>query len=404
MENFLIYLLKANIALAGFYIVYHIFLRNDTFFSLNRFYLLGSVVLSFVLPAVQIPISEIFSNEKIYEFSLNNILITAGAGDQSQGLGTINFIFISYLIISGAFILRFVINITKLYILFRINPSQNSDGSRIVYLNNDVPPFSFLKTIFLNPNNLTDEEKAKILAHEYIHIRQLHTIDLIALEIIMLMNWFNPFLWLIKSSLKATHEYIADRGAIQKTQDKIEYQKLLLKEAFGGYRFDFVNNFNFSLFKRRITMMTKNVSSRAARLKLFYVLPVAVVLLITFSFTGTRDFQSIAAGPKKEAAKPSTDANFIPVDDMPKCDLQGLSKLVKYPEKARKAGKEGKVMCRALIGKDGKVKKVNIEYSDDKIFDKAAKDAVKKAKFTPAKKNDKPVEAWVTLPINFKLH
>lgn len=404
MENMIIFMLKSSISMIALYSVYLIFLKNETFFSLNRFYLLGTLIMSLLIPLIKIPIYDIAAFNKTFTFSLNDIIISNNNMNNNQ-LDTFNLInvaLISYVSISGFLFIRLIIRLIQIYFIYKKGIIQKLENTNIVRTNYDILPFSFYKTIFINPQKLSDDDNNKIITHELVHVKELHTIDMILVEIINILMWFNPAVWLIKSSLRATHEYIADRNVILKTENKIEYQKLLLKEAFGGYQFDFTNNFNLSLIKRRITMMTKNVSTRTARLKVLFVLPVAVILLFAFAFTGGYS-PSIAGETKKESKANVKKDDFVKVDVMPAFDQKELAKAIKFPEEARKAGKSGKVICKVLVSKEGLPAKIEIEKSDGKVFENAVIEAIQKIKFTPAKLKGEAVEVNVYIPIKFKL-
>jgi TonB family protein len=402
MENIIVFMFKSCFAMFALYAVYLIFLRNETFFTMNRFYLLGTLIASLVLPLIQIPLHEIISIDRNFEFSFNNIIIKNEIliNNKAGNFGFINYSLLVYAAISCFLLIRFLIRLSQIFNIIIKGEIKKYDGFKIILTDYDIIPFSFFNYVFINPQKLSDDETSKILIHELVHIKEFHTIDLILIEIVSMVLWFNPVVWLIKSSLKATHEYIADRYTVFQTKNKIEYQKLLLKEAFGGYQFDFTNNFNFSLIKRRITMMTKNVSNRTARLKVLFVMPVAVILLFTFAFTGGSN-TSIAGELKKDSK--AKKEKFVKVDEMPSFDQSELAKAIKYPEEARKSVKSGKVMCRVLVSKEGLVSKIEIVKSQNKIFDKPAIEALEKIKFTPAKLKGEAVETWVTIPITFKL-
>ena len=142
-------------------------------------------------------------------------------------------------------------------------------------------------------------------------------------------------------------------------------------------------------------MLHKSASSNMAYIKFAIAITVVFFLMLNFSFSST--------DPKKNPKKEKSETEFQKLDVMPQVDISQLAKLIKYPEEARKKGIEGIVNVKAFVNEKGKVEKVKIEKSANKIFNNAAIDAVKNASYTPGKIKDKNVGAWVVIPINFKL-
>ena len=127
----------------------------------------------------------------------------------------------------------------------------------VVFVENDLAPSSFFNIIFLNPSNISQSDFNRIIAHELVHIKQFHSIDIILLELITILQWFNPFVWPYKKSLQETHEFLADYGVIAQGFSTAKYQLLMFEQHVGVKLFEFANNFKQSQIKRRITMMSK---------------------------------------------------------------------------------------------------------------------------------------------------
>jgi len=258
MINFIIYLLQSAALLAVLYTVYWLFLRKDTFFHVNRFYLLSALVLSLVIPLLDIqiiargPISPVI-------IMLDPVIISTDKIEKvaSENLSWFEIAGVVYL--TGVFIfsLRLIIQLIQLAVLIRRNKITRREGSNIVFVDRGYSPFSFFNFIFIRKEYYFDDKLTPVLAHEKIHIQQFHTLDLLLIEIAIILQWFNPFAWFAGRSMKSIHEFLADEGVLKKGFLQSDYQTLILNEAMGLQVNNLTNNFNVSLLKNRIKMMTK---------------------------------------------------------------------------------------------------------------------------------------------------
>jgi hypothetical protein len=165
------------------------------------------------------------------------------------------------------------------------------DAVKIYQVDEPVIPFSFGSAIYINQHLHTEKEWEDIVLHEYVHIRQRHTLDILIAELVCIANWYNPFAWLIRYSIRQNLEFIADQQVLDKGVDRKGYQYHLLK-VMGEPRYRLANNFNFSSLKKRIVMMNKMRSAKVQLLKLLFLLPLAAVLLVAFRDRGARLFGS----------------------------------------------------------------------------------------------------------------
>jgi TonB-dependent SusC/RagA subfamily outer membrane receptor len=148
-------------------------------------------------------------------------------------------------------------------------------------VNKNIIPFSFGNSIFINQQQHTEEELNEIIRHEFIHVKQQHTIDILLSEIVLLFNWYNPFAWLLRKTIRQNLEFIADQHVLKNGLNKKEYQYLLLK-VVGISSFSIGNQFNFSSLKKRIIMMNKMKSARLHLVKFLFIVPLLAVLLLSF--------------------------------------------------------------------------------------------------------------------------
>jgi hypothetical protein len=278
MISFLRYLAEAGICLGLFYLLYWIVLKKETFFSFNRFFLMLSIPLSFVIPLINIPSPLLTKHvfEKPF-IGLSPVEI------QPSSLTFIDVLGIVYFLGVGFFLIRLGCQLIHLFILIKRNPCQRHGCVKIVLLDDDTAPFSFFNYFFINRTSLSEQDFQRIITHELVHIKQYHSLDLIALELLTIVEWFNPFVRPYKKTLKETHEYLADHAVIAQGCSRAGYQLLIFEQHVGLKMFEFVNNFNHSQIKRRITMMTKNKSTKWAKFKFLLVIPVIGFLVLAFA-------------------------------------------------------------------------------------------------------------------------
>ena len=277
MTDFFLYLLESAACLSLFYIGYVLFLRRETFFKLNRVYLVFSLIFSLCLPAFKIT-SPFFTkpipgNIPLYPMSVEPV--------RAWGIGET--LLLIYTIGAGLFLTRFIFHMVKLYFVVRQYGAQRRNGIKVVSVEKDFSPFSFLNYVFINDRQMSEHNMRRIIAHETIHIKQYHSFDILLIELITIFQWFNPFVWPYKKSLQETHEYLADHGVIAQGFSTAKYQLLMFEQHVGMKLFEFANNFKQSQIKRRITMMSKIKSRGSAKLKVLLILPLATFLLLSFA-------------------------------------------------------------------------------------------------------------------------
>jgi TonB family protein len=352
MNNFWIYLLKSGLALWLFYGIYWLFLRKETFFSLNRYMLLGSVIFSFLLPFIHFENLFAISGERPVA------LFFIGSGEDIPGISSYPAVenelagfkiiwpvvmFIVYL--SGIVFLgsRMVYQGIRLYRIRQGYEHMNKDGMKLLFIKDDITPFSFFNRIFINRSAKTDEELEKIITHEKAHVKNMHCIDLILVGIAGILQWFNPVIWFYERSIREIHEYEADREVLKYHKDRGKYQALLVNQITGIEIFRFANGFSKSITKKRMIMMTKNKSRKFSYLKALFVLP--LVLLLVFAFS------------KPQIISESSALNFqnqvsgIIVDDQSDEPLSGAAVIIENTTNGTKADENGKYLIE-ISGND----------------------------------------------------
>ena len=471
MNNAVNFILESGISLSFLAFIYILFLRKETFFKLNRLFLLGSVLFSVVLP---------FLKFRIYEpksVMLSEITVTpyrnmveavtiygqGFSGSVEQVILSTNLLILIYLAGVVFFLGRFLFRVIKIALIIRKNRVQKLDGFILVILDKEVSPFSFLKYIFVSRSLQKNEGYDRMIAHELEHVKQGHSFDVIILELLTVFQWFNPFMWMLRRAIRENHEYLADQAVLTSGVNRGYYKKLLLDQFVGG-QLVIANNFNYSLIKSRIKMMSKIKSSKLAITKIAFGILVAAALVITFAceqkesvdvepiveeqsmkmkISFLNEKLKIEANPeeleklksmfsedsgfeietdsfgnvlltKKEVVAPKSLSDdepvFFIVEDMPEFPggelalRKYIANTIKYPEIAQKNGTQGKVYVTFVVSKDGSIANCKIARGVDPSLDKEALRVVNGLpKWKPGKQRGQAVNVSYTVPINFVL-
>ncbi|HEX6170042.1 MAG TPA: M56 family metallopeptidase, partial [Chitinophagaceae bacterium] len=231
------YLVKLSISLAVVWLFYQFILRRLTFYNSNRWYLLGYTLLSFFIPFINI--SSIIGNNSgskndLIQFIPSVHQYTIALEEASHCPIPIwstqydKWDWTAFALMTGAVILllRFIIRYISFIRIRHRSELISDDGIKIYQVNKEIIPFSFGNAVFINRNQHSDEELKEIVRHEFVHVRQNHTIDIVWAELLCILNWYNPFTWLLKRSIRQNLEFIADNKVIENGINKKEYQYL----------------------------------------------------------------------------------------------------------------------------------------------------------------------------------
>jgi len=309
----LLYLLKFSISLAVLYIFYRAVLRPLTFYQWNRFYLLCYSLLSFIIPFIDI---SAWLTANPHPQLVN--MIPAIGYYRFAAVETEQRLLLQRLTLSDWMLLVFCTGAVLMLVkLLRQYSSLRSIRQKAVLLETGgtvqlfetsamVSPFSFGNAIYFNRQLHTQEELQRIIQHEFVHVKQKHTVDLMVGELLCIVNWFNPFAWCIRHSIRQNLEFIADNNVVANGLDKKEYQYLLLK-VVGVPQYSIASHFNFSNLKKRIAMMNKMKTPALHLTKFLFVLPLMAVLFLAFRKNDHEHNDKI----------PATAKSFQPNDTLP---------------------------------------------------------------------------------------
>lgn len=320
MEYFIPYLLKAVLCTMGFYLFFKTTLSNETFFGFNRAILLVGVFVCTILPFIQIDIETTHQMQApfveleyfISPDSPNKNLIPQDTNSIINN-STINWTIILLTIYIGGLIITIIRLLCSFYSMARLIRSGDKKEFgeyTLVITDRNISPFSWQKYIVISAADYRDNPD-EIICHELSHIKHRHSWDLLYIEIVALIQWFNPAIWLLKRELKDIHEYQADINVLKSGIDATKYQLLLVKKAVGASSYTLANSFNHSKIKKRITMMLKEKSNSWARFKLILVLPLAILSVYAFARPEMKDVTTPQAHDKNTILLSDVDKNEV---------------------------------------------------------------------------------------------
>ena len=296
------FLIESSIYLLFFLIIYRLFISNLTYFNWMRFYLLVSISLCLILPFIEIPVNwtnSVFGNSHFGNTALLNLmnpLKVSSADTLEPGIHSLsNFngweilVFIISVIYFCGVIYKLMLllsNLLKIRLCILKNTKQKEGKFWIINTDRQVVAFSFFHFIFINSNlkNLSSHEIQQILRHEMIHASQMHTLDIILVEVIGIILWFNPLVNYTKDEIQTVHEYIVDEKIAGSGESKKQYAQLLFNLASEQGTFSLSTGFSGKQINHRIVMVNKSRSIPGHKLFFALLIPVAVLLLLSFSY------------------------------------------------------------------------------------------------------------------------
>jgi TonB family protein len=439
MNTLLLYIVKTAVYLAGFYFVYFVFLSRDTSYVRNRTFILLSVILSFILPLISIKINQdgtiaYFGKtlQEVFVIAEKNRLAAASQGEGITSTATI--IFTVY--ITGVIILGFkLLHDTGSLLLLIARHGKNHE--RLVRFKGlNTSGFSAMGYVFIN-QALAGDETEEVIRHEMNHLKLNHYADIFLIELVKVLQWFNPAIYMFNRSLRAVHEYQADEGCLSAGISVVNYQNLLLNHIFRSRIFTPSNSFsNPSLIRKRITMMTRERSGAGASLKMLFVIPVVGMLMMIISSyrVSDGDLSTVPPGsdknphivplisqyddlkePEQESLTPPPPPPppsevFVIVEEMPaypggdKAMMEFIYNNIVYPLEAKEKNIQGRVVLRFVVKYNGKVGDVQVIKGVDPLLNTEARRVIENLpEWKPGKQGGKPVNVWYSVPVTFQL-
>jgi len=443
MTEFLIYDLKVAVLIAVFYMFYRLLLSRETFHRVNRVMLLLTAIASFLLPLCVITMHKTVT-VAMPEVSVGELQMEMAIDTEPEKPLWQVILPIIYIIGVVATLGHTLLSIQKVMMLIRrCERYPQADGTTIcVSANAKVAPFSWMRYIVMNESDY-EAQDAAILAHERGHIRMRHSYDVVLVDLLTALQWFNPAMWMLRQDLRAIHEYEADGAVLSQGINARQYQYLLITKAasIGGY--SIANGISHSTLKNRIKMMTNKTSRSSHLLKLLALLPIVGAALALNARTVTdyvydepqkqqpvkkgktnatiktgsgRDIQIIETkkpNDKTVLIKEDTDhskTTYDIVEEMPEFP-GGIGKLmeyvamnVRYPKEAEEKGIQGRVIATFVVEKDGSITDAEISKNVDPALDAEALRVIKDMpNWSPGKQDGEPVRVKFTIPVTFRL-
>ena len=461
MQDFLIYDAKVAVLIVVFYMFYRLLLSKETFHRVNRVVLLSTAVLSFVLPLCVITLHKTVTIDAVPMVSAGDVQMEIAEDEQPLVWQTV----LPALYIIGMLVTlgHTLLSVWKVMLLIRRSEQHpQADGTILCVTGNaGVSPFSWMHYIVMNRADY-EAHDAAILTHERGHIRLRHSWDLLLVDLLTALQWFNPAMWMLRQDLRAIHEYEADGAVLSQGINARQYQYLLISKATGIGGYSIANGISHSTLKNRITMMLHKKSSSRSYWKLLALLPIVGITLalnaktvtdvvykndkpqkqvpikkgkangkintgtageiVVVGYgpeTSTSDGQNTAVGtftPDEQNTAVGTftpvseDKVFDVVEQMPQFSggiealLKYLAENVRYPKEAEEKSLQGRVIATFVVEKDGSISRAKVVKSVDPLLDEEALRVVNSMpNWTPGRQNGEPVAVKYTIPISFKL-
>ena len=299
MGDLLFYLLKSGCYLIIFYLLFKLLMSGTTFFRFNRVTILAGIIGCMFLPLIEFTTQEeTFLTVPLQ--TIQGIFVEQADGifwdtmfwvrpqvDETGNMQAINWcpIALGYVYLAGGlFVLcRILLSFYRMFQLIRNGKRRSYGKYKLIVVSEPISSFCWGKYIVVSVSDYSQQSTDGILLHETMHLRYRHTLDLLCMQCLLILYWFNPAIWLLKRELQEVHEFEADNGVLNTGIDATRYQLLLVKKAVGTRLYSMANGFNHSKLKKRITMMLKERTNRWARLKLLFVVPVMGGALYAFA-------------------------------------------------------------------------------------------------------------------------
>ena len=396
------FLLNSTLSLGLLYSVYILLLEKEKMHNFNRFYLLFGLLFSLLIPffTFEIPVERtaVAVQNTIQALPVSTVIL-------EEKTTYIPFILWSvYALVSIALLSRFVLNLITIQQKIKTNATQKIQNATLVLLNENVLPHTFLSYIFINKKDFENKKiEGELFSHELTHVQQKHTLDILFIEILKTIFWFNPILILYKKAIQLNHEFLADENVVRSHNNVPYYQSLLLQKGNGTQTIYLASNLNFLVTKKRLIMMTKTTSQSRALLKKLALIPVLAGLI----FISCSENNDAATGI--EITNEEMEVQALQPDEVPsqpefpggmEAFYEFFGKEYKIPEDFTG---EGKLVIAFVVEADGSLSDLKIKKDEGfKTGEEAIRVLKKSPKWYPGLVKDKAVRVQYHLPISIK--
>ena len=274
-----------------------------------------------------------------------------------SGWDSWQYITLVYWMVVAILFIRLLFNLSRILKIYRMGKVVNDKPFRLILHPLNYPPFSFFWNIFISRKHYSGSPMEVIIEHEKAHVRQLHSVDILLAELLIIFQWFNPLAWIYKKYISENHEFLADEAVLHRGYSPDAYQLRIIAQLFGIRSMPATHNFNQSIIQKRLKMMEKSKSPSISRLKLLLVLPAALILFYVFACSSSEaDFaaQDIPGTEEESLVYLKPDVAAEPAGGILEF-RKFLARNVIYPAEAKKNGVQGKVFIQFVIDEHGKV-------------------------------------------------
>ena len=450
---FFIYSVKVAVCLALFYLFHKLLMSRDTFHTFNRFAILSMMLLSLVLPLVHLSLDSeagINRGTVALEGLVAQTVVADGGNGVGEGLSLTQVLLAAYVLGVVLFVGKALLSVGSLLRLIRrARCVEVRNGIRIYTMQGDISPFSWFRYIIMSEKDW-QENRREIVLHEMAHIRRCHSMDVALCNMMIVFQWYNPAVWLLKRELQTVHEYEADEAVLSAGVDAPHYQMLLIRKAVGERLFSMANNLNHNSLKKRITMMKIKRTNPVQKAKIAFVLPLAAMTVAAFASQKVENlsekveqeseaFSSVSDNPVVRAVGETARVAAVKVQEDKALEeasslsmasdtaetksgkefpcipetfpqfpgghvalFEYLSKNIKFPKSKENEDVKVRVVTTFTVEKDGSITDAKIVRSQGEAFDNEALRVINgMPKWIPGMQNGKAVSVKYTLPITF---
>ena len=415
------YQVKAGVCLVVFYLLFKLLMSRDTLHRLNRVLLLSLAALSMLTPWVPLP--AVSGDTPAIAIGPLTAVPYVALSTQQTVPSRLPSLHLIYYIGAAMVLLWQLWSVWRLRRLMATEVSRTDEagGIRVHVLRGDVAPLSYFRHIVVSEEDMRSNAR-EILTHERAHIRLGHSLDLVLMNLLIVVQWWNPASWLLRRELQQIHEYEADEAVLKEGVDARQYQLLLIRKSVGNQLFSMANNLNHNSLKQRIRMMKKQKQSPWLSLKVLAMVPVAAVLAVACGQKSDNADEPLTVGVEvpSEGTSPevavvgyeSAEAGkvFDVVEQMPEYPggtaelMKYLSQNLKYPKESEAAGEQGRVIVTFVVETDGRTTDARVVKSVSPLLDAEALRVVQAMPtWKPGMQSGEAVRVKYTVPVTFKL-
>jgi hypothetical protein len=401
----IIYLIQVSACTGIFYLFYQMVLSRLTFFNSNRWYLLGTLMLSFMIPAISLPQNQLTEQLSFSTIGKEYIVYARGGGLPSgNGIDWLIVLPVFYYAVAGILAIYLLISLYSFFKMIR-KRSATSLGSIKVYNGSTLfRNSSFFNCIFIDSSGLEEVEVKQVIEHEMIHIEQMHSVDKIIARLLQIVLWFNPFIYAYVNAIDANHEYEVDQ-IIAQNADREIYANLILRLAESG---NSLLGHQFSKFplSKRITMLFNKPSTNMKKVSYVLILPLVAISCFISACLQTPEQKDSDKVVVNKDVKPISAENADVLPAFPGGVKEWMKYLqnYNYPAPAREHNVSGKVISRFTVETDGSLSDImivrDLGYGTGEEAIRLFKHS---PKWTPGMKNGRPVRVTYTQPISLSI-